>query len=594
MIQLKYNRSALAYQAFISPADRSAQVRFNNKPLAASAVIVACGFKPDRSINPDTGEIVFNHYFTKSDSCALKLALAGDYVIYDENMAEVLTRVSTLQQSSNSTDADLVIPENAAGYTPRGYQKAGVKHLTHLWNESQNMPGVGQPLIGDEVGLGKTGIVLMGVLMTPWMKNILIVCPATLKENWRREIGIWLNTGDPRFCEQSVFHPNGYRIRKTLIHTVEKGKEIIPRCNVVIANYDMVKNGNILSQLKGREWDLIITDESHLLKNASTDRSRAFYQLTGKAKVAMTATLVDKTEHAFPVLRWLHPAKFSSLHQFRADYVIPYNGARKLGEDLRSTVMLRRRKVDVAQDLPPQIRYIRRLEPEGELKKLIGQQMSLLGISGDQMDRVDEELLKFKTYSERKLAQAKLAGNLPEVQDQISAEFREVMGQFTYLEKLPFEQISKIRRDLAVAKSKDGIERIKELLTEKQQLVVIYHHRELGDAIAAAFPQMIARVDGQTHDRQAQIDKFVSGEKRIFLGSIGACATGINLQCADFMLQLERDWNATVNDQVEGRIHRIGQKFTCTYEILMFANSLDERMAQIHSQKAAIAELVMA
>lgn len=160
--------------------------------------------------------------------------------------------------------------------------------------------------------------------------------------------------------------------------------------------------------------------------------------------------------------------------------------------------------------------------------------------------------------------------------------------------------VATLRRATGMAKLKGVIDWISDFLESGEKLVVFAHHRDVIDAIDKAFrveaghvgaPRKawhisVARVDGNTRDRQAEVDIFQHNPHcRLFIGQIQAAGTGITLTAASTVLMVEQSWVPAENAQAAMRIHRIGQKNACVVYNAVLAGSTDERIGDVLTRK---------
>ena len=249
-------------------------------------------------------------------------------------------------------DLDIPAPEGLE-YMP--FQRAGIAYAMARENT----------LIGDEMGLGKT-IQALGVINAdPTIRDVLIICPASLKINWQREAQKWL-------------------VRPMTVGIVST-KEPFPDTDIKIINYDILTK--FKSQLRAINWDFLVVDEVHYLKNPKAlrtaqvfgkwnkDPSKKIHPLDAKRRAFMTGTpIVNRPIELFPLLKftgifknWKHfVERYCNGHQTRWGWDV--SGASNLGElqgKLRSTIMVRRLKKDVLTDLPPKRRQVIELPQNG-------------------------------------------------------------------------------------------------------------------------------------------------------------------------------------------------------------------------------------
>jgi len=435
-------------------------------------------------------------------------------------------------ETSRATHADVEVP-SPVGLEYLPYQKAGVRYALQRPNT----------LIGDEMGLGKTIQAIGAMNSTPSAKRILIICPASLKLNWAREIRKWdtLNRSVGIVGHDADAFTQG----------------------VVIINYDRISKHH--KELLAVTWDLLIADECHYLKNYKAKRTK--YVLGGgkgkekieglraTRKLFLTGTpIVNRPIELFPLLRALLPFEPWTKWKY---YTTRYCGAafngfgmdltgasnlEELQNHLRSTIMVRRLKQDVLKELPPKRRQIIVLESDG-MDEIVRREKEAYA-------RFEAAPLKSRTAA--------------------------------------FAELSALRHDTAVAKIPFVIEHVTDLLEETDKLVVMAHHHDVVDALAEAFGTIAVAVDGRTSidDRDAAVTRFQNDPTcKLFIGTIKAAGIGITLTAASVVAFAELDWTPGNVTQAEDRLHRIGQVNPVLVQHLVLDKSLDARMVEIIIEK---------
>jgi len=474
--------------------------------------------------SPDTAAHLF-HYFDDAAKQAVRDAERAE--------AEAI-------EASRSVDTDAEIPA-PPGLEYRPFQKAGIAY-------AMDRPNV---LIADEPGLGKT-IQALGVINSdPSIKNVLVVCPASLKINWEREARKWL-------------------VRDFEVAVINGSKAEFPAGGVVILNYDILNKYR--RQIDRIKWDCLIFDESHMLKNDRAARTKAALgkwhrdpmkrvePIRAKRRIFLTGTpILNKPVELWTTINSLDPTTW----KYWKDYVVRYceghetrwgwdvSGASNLGElqeKLRSKIMVRRLKADVMKELPPKQRQVIVLPKKASVIK---------------------REKKFAATLEEMLA----GSNIPPV---------------------VFEEMARVRHESAVDKIPDAIDHIKALMEEHQKIVVMCHHRDVIAAIAGGVEKFgVVRLQGGDSEssKQDAVDRFQTDPSiRIFLGSIRAAGVGITLTAASLLLFVELDWVPGIMTQAEDRIHRIGTEGSVFVQHLVFEDSIDARMAAAVVDKQAIIE----
>jgi superfamily II DNA or RNA helicase len=460
-------------------------------------------------------------------------------------------------ESSRATDAAGNYPKPVGlEYLP--YQRAGIAYaIAHH-----------DTLIADEMGLGKS-IQSVGVVNAdPLARRILIVCPATLKLNWRKEFTKW-------------------DVKGLSIEVITPKTKAFPAVDVVIINYELMTKWQ--KELRAFDWDLLCIDEAHYVKNPKTGRAQEIFgrkkervktkvnpetgaeevvkvlpplaPLSAKRRLFLTGTpIVNRPKELWPLIQALDPdglgknfmryaLRYCSAFQTRFGW--DFGGASNLDElqeVLRSKFMVRRLKKDVLKELPAKVRQVLVLEAGASIRELLEKEK--------------------KAYDE-------YAKHLKD-------------GDF---ESPEFADMSRVRKEVAIAKIPFIVDHLREVLEEQDKVCVFVYHHEVLDAIVAAFPGLCVSIDGRTknEDRQVAVERFQGDPNvRLFVGTIRAAGVGITLVASSTVVFGELDWVPGNVTQAEDRCHRIGQTDTVFVRHLVLEGSLDERMAQIIVEKQEV------
>ncbi len=505
-------------------------------------------------------------WWTADKSIAVRLANYAD----DGARAELESVEKALEQSrAAAADIDIPVPEGLE-YLP--FQRAGIAYA--MAREST--------LIGDEMGLGKT-IQALGVINAdPSIETALIVVPASLRINWKREAEKWLVT--PRE-----------------IYVVDNNKPIPDSAEIVVVNYDRVK-GAVFDNIMAREWDVLIIDESHKIKNPKAARTKRVLGVSEKkrSKKDRVPGLVDRCKRKLfltgtpilnrpielqSVLAAIRPGEFGNFFQFAKRYCNghqnkwgwDFTGASNLDElqtRLRALCMVRRLKKDVLTELPAKRRQVIELAPNGASRA------------------VKAEAKAFRAHEDR------LAGLRDE------ADLAHAAGdETTYkaaVEKLrdeaqvAFSEISRLRHDVAVAKIPSVIDHVDNMLESGVSKCLLFcHHKDVVKAFAEHYGAAAVKLTGDTsqEDRQTAVDRFQTDPAvKVFIGSITAAGVGLTLTAAAHVVFAELDWVPANITQAEDRCHRIGQTGSVLVQHLVVDGSLDARMAKTIVAKQAVAD----
>ena len=448
---------------------------------------------------------------------------AAGYSVRKVDNKWVVTRYRDNDQAiadSQATDADIDIPVPAGlSYLP--YQKAGIAYAIKR----------SSTLIGDEMGLGKT-IQAIGVINATAPKTVLVVCPASLKINWKNEMTKWL------VADRDIQIVNG------------GGEQIPANPDVIIINYDVLSKHK--DAINARTWDLVIMDEAHYIKNNTAARTKVAVGIKANRKVVLTGTpITNRPIELQPIAGYLDPVTFGNYFKFGVRYagahqinigrktVWDFNGSSNLDElqrVLRQSFMIRRKKDEVLKELPEKVRQI------------------IVLPNSDYSDQIKKE---FET--------------LADAVDETSSE------------DIEFEQMSGVRHETALAKVNDVVTHVAAI---DHQVVVMAHHKDVVDGIKAgleAAGKSVVTLTGdcnQAH-RQNSVETFQAGNADVFIGTIGAAGVGITLTSASHVVFAELDWVPGNMSQAEDRCHRIGQDSSVLVQHLVVDGSIDARLAQV-------------
>lgn len=460
------------------------------------------------------------------------LALYPDAIIDDATQA-LAEQHAELSQMSNKASTDYQVPGLKGQLYP--FQRAGVEFL-----ERAN----GRAIIGDEMGLGKTVQAAAWLHLHPECRPAVIVVPASLKENWRRELIRWIAEPGRIIC-------------------LEGRTPAIVRADILIINYDILPYWQpTLSIMRPAA---VIADEAHMAKNPKAARSKALAALakTTKHFIPLTGTpVLNRPQELFSLLNLVDSTAWPSFWRFAKKYCAPshngfgwdFNGASDL-EDLYQRTrpyILRRTKKDVLTELPAKRR-------------------ANIVITMDEKGKA--------AYQKR----------LSEVQQHLTGMHGPV--------KLSVEHISEIeglKQDAVMAKLGAAVDWIRDFI-EVEKLVVFCWHTAVADRLMQVFKGQAVQLTGSTPaaDRQKVVDRFQTDETcRLFVGNIKAAGVGITLTAASNVAFLELGWTPADMSQAEDRVHRIGQTESVTAWYLLAAGTIEEDIAELLEAKAEVVDAV--
>ncbi|HSH94186.1 MAG TPA: SNF2-related protein [Roseimicrobium sp.] len=444
----------------------------------------------------------------------------------------------------------------------RPYQRQGVAWLWFL--RSNRFGGV----LADEMGLGKT-LQTLALLAAAHAATdakdrqpSLIVCPTTLVFNWQAEA--------KRFTPQlKVLVLDGPQ-RTTLFGS-------IPEYDLVITSYALIRRD--VDQYRAVEFDTVVLDEAQHIKNRESQNAQAVKAVRSEHRLVLTGTPMENSVlDLWSIFDFLMPGYLAAAKDFRERYEVPIvrdkdaDAQRRLSRRLRP-FLLRRLKKDVAKDLPDKIDQVSYCDLTSE------QQAAYAGILEASRKQVMEAVGSQGLAKSRMMIFTALL------------RLRQVCCDLRLL-KLPGPQ---------PALSSGKLELFEELLEE----VIDGGHRAL---VFSQFVEMLTLLrekldadgvkycylDGSTTDRGAVVQRFQnSNDVPLFLISLKAGGTGLNLTGADTVIHFDPWWNPAVEDQATGRAHRIGQQRVVTSYKLIARGTLEEKMLRLQERKREMAEATL-
>lgn len=456
-------------------------------------------------------------------------------------------RKAALRVASEAQDAAIEIP-SPEGMTYLPYQKAGIQFCVHLFGAGKT-----GALIGDEMGLGKT-IQAIGVInLDPTIKRVLIICPATLKVNWKRELAKWL-------------------VRPMRVAIQDAGAAWLGNlADVLIINYDIL--GKYADQIKAGDWDLRVSDEAHYGKNPKAARSKALYAIPARRKLALTGTpILNRPVELHPILKDLDAKEWGNWFKYvqrycdakRNGFGWEVTGASNLDElqaRLRGSVMVRRLKKDVLTELPAKRRQIIELDSTGC--------EAILAAEKQTYEAKEEVLNRLRV----KVALAEASDNRAHYESAVT-ELRE--GQAAL-----FAEMAKLRHTTVLRKLPQVIGFIQDTLDGNGKLIAFGHHLDAIAELKAKFPFAAVVTGGMSSEQKMeQVDRFQTDpECKLFIGN-DAAKEGLTLVASAHVVFFELDWVPGNLSQKEDRAHRIGQKNSVLVTHLVLECSLDATMAK--------------
>nr|WP_218082324.1 DEAD/DEAH box helicase [Anthocerotibacter panamensis] len=436
----------------------------------------------------------------------------------------------------------------------RDYQTDGFRWLARLahW-------GVGTCL-ADDMGLGKTLQALAVVLTRAPQGPTLIVAPTSVGMNWVSEA--------QRFAPtlQVIQFSSGER---------QKVLDTLQPFDMLVCSYGLLQQEEVAQMLARVSWQTIVLDEAQAIKNTATKRSQAAMSLQGGFKLITTGTPIENhLGELWNLFHFINPGLLGSLERFNQRFAIPIERlqdkqARNKLKKLIQPFLLRRTKNQVLEALPSRTEITLQVELSREEMAFYEalRREAVAKLSTQEADRgqkhlqVLAEIMKLR----RACCNARLImpnTQLPSAKLQLFSEVLE-------------ELLENRHKALVFSQFVDHLHILRDYLDQQQ---IQYQY-----------------LDGSTPapERKKRVDTFQRGEGDVFLISLKAGGTGLNLTAADYVIHMDPWWNPAVEDQASDRAHRIGQQRPVTIYRLVAKDTLEEKIVDLHHHKRDLADSLL-
>ena len=443
------------------------------------------------------------------------------------------------------------VPLGDLDATLRDYQKQGVYWLNFL---AQN--GFGG-ILADEMGLGKTLQALAFLRTLIGQGPSLIICPTSLVFNWRAEASKWT----PELRILSLEGPQ----RSEVLHEIEKS-------DLVITSYPLLRRD--AEVYRDRHFSTIILDEAQHIKNPDSQNAQAASVLKSRHRFVLTGTPVENSvRDIWSLMNFLMPGYLGTRIEFRERYENPIQSAsggaeqQRLARKIRP-FLLRRTKRSVAKEIPDKVEQVAYCELTC-IQRMIYNQL---------INTTKQQVAELTGRNDQNRARMVMLTALLRLR-QVACDVR-LLG----LKNPPTETEASAKLELLeelLCEALDGGHRV---LVFSQFVTMLSHIRSMLDRLAMEY----CYLDGQTRDRGAEIAKFQSGCALVFLISLKAGGTGLNLTSADTVIHFDPWWNPAVEAQATDRAHRIGQKRSVTIYKLIARDTVEEKILNLQAKKNAL------
>ena len=474
--------------------------------------------------------------------------------------ARVSSSAKTLFSKIGDIDKIPTVPKpRSLRATLRPYQKEGFNWLVFL--HEINSGGI----LADDMGLGKT---VQAIALLTWAKGKykrklnLVVAPTSVVPNWEREI----NKFAPSLTTVVWQGPNRHQRKADL-----------QKADVMITSYALLRRDEELLH----ELDLryVILDEAQHIKNPMSHTARAAKKLKSERRLALTGTPIEnRLSELWSIFDFVSPGLLGQLKTFEERIARPIDrGDMDSAQRLRATIkpfVMRRVKRDVAQDLPEKIEQdmiVPLAEEQAKLYKQVLRQVRRSVLSEVQKQGVSRAQIQILVALTR-LRQVACDPRLMKLPD----------TDFTAAESGKLGALREI-----ISEAVDGGHRV---LVFSQFVEMLNHIRAALDEDDVKYEYL----DGSTRDRIERVDRFNEDETvPVFLISLKAGGTGLNLTGADTVVHFDPWWNPAVEDQATDRAHRIGQTKNVNVYKLIAEGTVEEKILQLSAKKRELVSNVL-
>jgi SNF2 family DNA or RNA helicase len=456
--------------------------------------------------------------------------------------------------------AEDVAAPDALQATLRPYQLRGLR-----WLHRMTSLGLGGCL-ADDMGLGKT-VTLIALHLHRQLEPetagpTLVVCPASLLGNWGREISRFA-PGTP------VQRYHGSR------------RSLDSSAGFVLTTYGTMRVSH--EELAGVGWDLVVADEAQHVKNARSSTAKALRRIPSTVRVALTGTPMENNlTELWSILDWVIPGLLGSRQAFRRVWASPieagvHDAKTRQFADLIGPFLLRRRKSDpgIAPELPAKTE------------------------TDHPLHLTREQVVLYESFVRDTMARIERAGH----DDQVTRRGL-VLALLTGLKQICNHPAHFLKESGAVRLTgrSQKLDLVDELLgtvlAEDGAALVFTQYVAMGRLLEAhlakaGIPHQFLHGSTPIREREAMVQRFQSGETPVFLLSLKAGGTGLNLTAADHVIHFDRWWNPAVEEQATDRAYRIGQTRPVQVHRLVTQGTIEERVALLLQRKRALADSVL-
>ena len=437
----------------------------------------------------------------------------------------------------------------------RHYQLEGVAWLQHLMASRLGA------FLADDMGLGKTAQTIAHITVEHAAGRMtgpaLIVVPTSLITNWTSEL--------------EKFAPT---LKVAVLHGMDRHKkrEQLEKFDVIVTTYTVLTRD--ILEMKTFDWHIVVLDEAQAIKSPDAKSTKAVCQLDARQRLCLSGTPIENNlEELWSQFAFLMPGLLGDRRGFTKRFRTPIE---KNGDQIRriqlarriKPFIMRRKKSEVATELPPKHTILRRITLAPDQRELYET------IRVTMYEKVREQV------AERSLAQSRII----------------VLDALLKLRQACCDpRLVKLRSAREIESSSkldDLLEMMGEMIPEGRRILLFSQFTSMLDLIKPRLREAgipFVELRGDTMDRAEPVRSFEAGEVPLFLISLKAGGRGLNLTSADTVIHYDPWWNPAVEDQASDRAHRIGQTKSVFVYKMIAADTVEERILELQQRKAELA-----
>ncbi|MDX7999782.1 helicase SNF2 [Xenorhabdus sp. Reich] len=485
----------------------------------------------------------------------LRTALAGEYagtpVKLDDNMLQLLTELRE--------ESEVPLP-NGLNATLRPYQQRG-----YAWMFRNLQVGFGS-VIADDMGLGKTLQVITTLLKLKQdgvldQDKALIVVPTSLLTNWQKEIARFAPT-----LSIGVFHGSKRELTRT-------------RPDILLTTYGIARSA--AAALKALSWRVLVVDEAQNIKNPSTAQTKAIKSIPAAGYIAMSGTPVEnRLSEYWSLMDFVNRGYLGTLKRFEKEYTTPI----QIGRDRQVAERFRRITAPF---------LLRRLKSDRN-------------VISDLPDKVESDQYCTLTPTQTALYESVVREGLLALESEGDSFKRQglVLQMILALKQICNHPDQYLKQPASNALASGKLERLFDLLdvlhASHEKALIFTQFREMGELLAHWLRQRYGREPMFLHGglsrtkRDEMVEKFQTDRtERVFLLSLKAGGTGLNLTAASNVIHFDLWWNPAVEAQATDRAYRIGQQHNVQVHRFITSATFEERINEMIQRKRELSDMVV-